>query len=78
MAHLLDAKDVNGWTPLHEGARGGHESVVRMLVEKGAKLNEGTTDGATPLYWSIKQNGIDHPVSKFLMEMGALNIGPDL
>jgi len=78
MAHLLDAKDMNGWTPLHEGARGGHESVVRMLVEKGAKLNEATSDGATPLYWSIKQNGIDHPISKFLMEVGALNIGPDL
>jgi prolyl 4-hydroxylase len=78
MAHLLDAKDVNGWTPLHEGARGGHESVVRLLVNKGASINERNTEGATPLYWSIKQNGVDHPVSQFLMELGALNIGPDL
>jgi prolyl 4-hydroxylase len=78
MAHLLDAKDSNGWTPLHEGARGGHESVVRLLVEKGASINERNGEGATPLYWSIKQNGVDHPVSQFLMELGALNIGPDL
>lgn len=78
MAHLLDAKDANGWTPLHEGARGGHESVVRLLVEKGASINEKTLHGETPLYWSIKQNGVDHPISKLLMELGALNIGPDL
>jgi prolyl 4-hydroxylase len=78
MAHLLDAKDMNGWTPLHEGARGGHESVVRVLVEKGASINERNKRGETPLYWSIKQNGVDHPVSQFLMELGALNIGPDL
>ena len=34
MVHLLDAKDMNRWMPLHEGARGGHESAVRVLVEK--------------------------------------------
>ena len=80
LGHLLDAKDNNGWTPLHEGARGGHEDVVKLLVERGANINERTMEGRgeTPLYWSIKNHGVDHPVSQLLMELGALNIGPDL
>lgn len=80
LEHLLDAKDANGWTPLHEGARGGHADVVQLLVDKGANINERTREGKgeTPLYWSIKENGEDHPVSQLLMGLGALNIGPDL
>ena len=27
--HLVHKKDFNGWTPLHEGARGGHVEVVK-------------------------------------------------
>jgi prolyl 4-hydroxylase len=80
LGHLLNSKDANGWTPLHEGARGGHVEVVKLLVEKGANINERTNEGKgeTPLYWSIVENGEDHPVSQFLMELGALNVGPDL
>jgi len=80
LGHLLNAKDANGWTPLHEGARAGHEDVVKFLVDQGANLNERTTEGrgGTPLYWSIEENGEDHPVSQLLASLGALSIGPDL
>lgn len=80
LGHLINAKDGNGWTPLHEGARAGHEEVVQLLVDRGAKINERTGGGAgaTPLYWSIKENGEDHPVSQLLLSLGGLNIGPDL
>jgi len=80
MEHLLDAKDSNGWTPLHEGARGGHEDVVKLLIDRGASINERTREGKgeTPLYWSIKENGADHPVSQLLVSLGGLSIGPDL
>mmetsp|Transcript_19014 Transcript_19014/g.39797 ORF Transcript_19014/g.39797 Transcript_19014/m.39797 type:complete len:506 (-) Transcript_19014:250-1767(-) len=80
LSHLLDAKDANGWTPLHEGARAGHVEVVKLLIEKGASVNERTMEGKgeTPLYWSIKENGEDHPVSQLLMSFGGLSIGPDL
>jgi ankyrin repeat protein len=80
MGHLLDAKDANGWTPLHEGARAGHVEVVELLVKKGANINERTMEGKgeTPLYWSIQENGEDHPVSQLLLSLGALSIGPDL
>eukprot|EP00571_Detonula_confervacea_P012213 CAMPEP_0172297392 /NCGR_PEP_ID=MMETSP1058-20130122/432_1 /TAXON_ID=83371 /ORGANISM="Detonula confervacea, Strain CCMP 353" /LENGTH=525 /DNA_ID=CAMNT_0013006541 /DNA_START=229 /DNA_END=1809 /DNA_ORIENTATION=+ len=80
LGHLLDAKDANGWTPLHEGARAGHEDVVKLLVDRGANLNQRTREGKgeTPLYWSIQENGADHPVSQLLVSLGALSIGPDL
>ena len=35
-----DSKDSYGWTPLFWAARNGHEAVVRLLVEKGAAVNE--------------------------------------
>jgi prolyl 4-hydroxylase len=80
LGHLLNSKDANGWTPLHEGARAGHVEVVKLLIDKGANINERTNEGKgeTPLYWSIVENGEDHPVSQMLMELGGLNIGPDL
>lgn len=80
LGHLLEAKDENGWTPLHEGARAGHMEVVKLLIDKGADVNKMTHEGTgeTPLYWSIKENGEDHPVSRFLMSLGAESLGPDL
>jgi ankyrin repeat protein len=80
LSHLLNSKDANGWTPLHEGARAGHVEVVKLLIDKGANINERTMEGKgeTPLYWSIVEHGEDHPVSQMLMELGGLNIGPDL
>jgi len=80
LGHLLDAKDANGWTPLHEGARGGHEDVVKLLVEKGADVNSRTREGTgeTPLYTSIQANGEDHPISRLLASLGGISVGPDL
>ena len=34
----LDSKDSNGQTPLSWAAKSGHKAVVKLLVEKGAKL----------------------------------------
>ena len=73
---IVNKKDANGWTPLHEGARGGYLEVVELLVEKGADINEITANGETPLYWAGKN---DHgPVAKFLEELGAISLGPEL
>ena len=65
----LHAKDTNGWTPLHEAARGGHEDVVRLLVDRGARIDAKERTGKTPLDWSIKANGKDHPVSQLLASL---------
>lgn len=73
-------KDDNGWTPMHEAARGGHEHVVKYLSENGANINERSNNGmgGTPLYLSVKNHGEKHPVSLFLENLGALNLGPEL
>jgi prolyl 4-hydroxylase len=76
---LVNAKDENGWTPLHEGARGGHLEVVKLLVENGADLSARTAgDGGTALWWAKQTYDEDHPVVQFLEEIGALDIGPEL
>jgi Ankyrin repeats (3 copies) len=76
---IVNAKDENGWTPLHEGARGGHLDVVKLLVENGADLSARTAgDGGTALWWAKQTHPEDHPVVQFLEEIGALDIGPEL
>ncbi|CAB9501183.1 Protein phosphatase 1 regulatory subunit 12A [Seminavis robusta] len=71
-------KDANGWTPLHEAARGGHKEVVKYLVEKGADKNALTGVGESALWWARHEYGDEHPVVEFLEELGALEVGPDL
>jgi len=75
---VVNKKDSNGWTPLHEGARGGHVEVVKLLIDNGADVNEKTNYGETPLYWAEKRHGKDHSVSKLLRSLGAISLGPEL
>ena len=76
---IVNAKDSNGWTPLHEGARGGHLEVVKLLIENGADVSARTgEDGGTALWWAKQTHGDDNEVVKFLEEIGALDIGPEL
>lgn len=78
---VVNKKDSNGWTPLHEGARAGHLKVVEMLIKNGADINEKTNFGETPLYWAEKdkkKNREKSAVSKLLISLGAVNLGPDL
>eukprot|EP00542_Grammatophora_oceanica_P010096 CAMPEP_0194047048 /NCGR_PEP_ID=MMETSP0009_2-20130614/23530_1 /TAXON_ID=210454 /ORGANISM="Grammatophora oceanica, Strain CCMP 410" /LENGTH=470 /DNA_ID=CAMNT_0038692561 /DNA_START=131 /DNA_END=1543 /DNA_ORIENTATION=- len=77
---LLHAKDENGWTPFHEAIRGGSLEAARYLHEKGANPNQRTHNGrgGTALYFAHSLHGPDHPVSKWLMEIGAENIEPEL
>ena len=49
-------------TPLHQAVSGGHEAVVRLLVERGARLDiKDKIYRGTPLGWAIyeKQTGIE-------------------
>jgi ankyrin repeat protein len=48
----LDAKDGNGWTPLHGAAYKGHDSIVALLIAGGADLNAKDADGDTPWDWA--------------------------
>lgn len=72
-------KDRNGWTPLHEAIRGGHHEAVKFLIGVGADKNARTHHGfgSTPLALAIEELTANHPVSRYLLGIGAENIGPE-
>lgn len=76
---LIYKADENGWYPIHEGARAGHEEVVKLLVEHGADYNVRTNQGTggTPLWLAESKHGKYHPVTNFLQSLGAMKIEPD-
>ena len=45
----LDARAVNGMTPLHFAAENGHAEAVTTLLEEGADSNVRDNDGKLPL-----------------------------
>ena len=49
-AHLVEAHDSNGRTPLHWAARKGHRQVAAFLISKGANVNARDEDEASPLH----------------------------
>jgi ankyrin repeat protein len=56
-------------TPLHQAVAAGHPAVVRLLVERGAKLDmEDTLYHGTPLGWA-KHTGQDE-IEKYLSTIG--------
>jgi ankyrin repeat protein len=61
-------------TPLHQAVLGGHETVVRLLVERGARLDiRDTIWHGTPLGWAIHGGGKAHPqMADCLRSLGAV------
>ena len=65
----VNAKDGDGFTPLHNAVNFGHPSateVIKLLIAKGADVNEKNDHGETPLDWA-KATG--HPKPKIKKEM---------
>ncbi len=50
----IDARNIDGVTPLHEAARNGHQALVTIMVkELGADVNVRDNQGATPLRYAF-------------------------
>lgn len=77
---VVHKRDDNGWQPLHEAARGGHQDALELLVNNGADVNTRTYGGAgeTPLHIAKRRYGAFHPVVKYLQSLGALDVGAEL
>jgi ankyrin repeat protein len=60
-------------TPLHQAVLGGHETVVRLLVARGARLDiRDTIWHGTPLGWAVHGGGKAHPqMADCLRSLGA-------
>ena len=75
---LALAKDSNGWEPIHEASRGGHQEAVQVLLAAGADVNARTNfgDGGTPLYLAQEEGHSE--LADWLESLGAISIGPEL
>jgi len=60
-------------TPLHQAVLGGHEAVVRLLIERGARLDtRDTIWRGTPLGWAIYGGGkAQTEMAAYLRSLGA-------
>jgi ankyrin repeat protein len=70
---LNDSVDFRGFTPLHVAVLAGRVEVVRLLVEKGARVNARSEDpkgiGVTPLHLATMR-GLEEVVG-YLLDRGA-------
>ncbi|XP_047984923.1 ankyrin repeat domain-containing protein 49-like [Leguminivora glycinivorella] len=53
---LINAKDINLYTPLHRAAYGNHVTTITYLLSVGAKLDAKTEFGWTPLHSAANWN----------------------
>ncbi len=65
----VDARDDDGWTPLHTAVSFGGIEVIRVLLEHGAKVGVEDKEGRTPL--SLAKGRQRDEVMKLLSEYGA-------
>jgi len=49
---LVNSKDDNGWTPLHNAAFQGNKSMVELLLAQKADVNAKTKSSTTPLHFA--------------------------
>ena len=75
----LHRVDRNGWTGIHEAARGGHTEVLDYLLENGLDINQRTHkgNGGSPLWWAKKFRGTHHKIVAHMQERGAVEIPPE-
>ena len=57
---------LDGYSPLHEAASSGFLNVVKLLVDKGANINQVSFHDETPLHVACKKGHFD--IVKFLVE----------
>mmetsp|Transcript_6355 Transcript_6355/g.9783 ORF Transcript_6355/g.9783 Transcript_6355/m.9783 type:complete len:446 (-) Transcript_6355:1110-2447(-) len=77
---IVNARDINGWTPLHEGIRKGDFDVVKFLIEKGSDINARTGnggDGGSALYWAKEFLGVGHAIVQLLEQHNAAHQEPE-
>ncbi|MFN3625904.1 MAG: quinoprotein dehydrogenase-associated putative ABC transporter substrate-binding protein [Hyphomicrobium sp.] len=65
----INARDPQGYAPVHTAARKRHPELVALFAELGANVNAPDSDGMTPLQHAVMRNHV--PTVKALLERGA-------
>jgi ankyrin repeat protein len=65
----INARDKDGFTPLHMAAGAGHADVVQLLISKGAEVNAANKIGVTPLHVAAATGHVD--IADLLISKGA-------
>ena len=79
-ADLVNVRDKNGWTPLHEAVRYGDEEMVRFLLDRGAEMNArigARQEGGSALWLAKKFHGEGHSIAALLESRGAKHHNPN-
>ena len=67
----VNAKNEDGWTPLHLAAIQNAAEVAKVLIANGAEVNANDNRGNTPLYWAESSQDDTAEVKKVLIANGA-------
>ena len=71
----VNAKDVDGCTPLFGAAVFGKNEIAELLIAKGANVNAKNNGGETPLDWTIQRK---HPETADLLRKHGGKTGKEL
>jgi len=73
---VLDKYDSDGFTPIHLAAAGGHDEIIRLLVERKADINvKDRKSGKTPFYIAVDNGHLNTAAT--LIDLGADALEPD-
>jgi prolyl 4-hydroxylase len=70
---IVNVRDVNGWTPLHEAIRTGIYEPIELLLDRGAEVNArvgANGEGVTALSLAIDNHGEESAIAQLLRERG--------
>ncbi|XP_023318093.1 serine/threonine-protein phosphatase 6 regulatory ankyrin repeat subunit A-like [Trichogramma pretiosum] len=65
----VDARDNEGWTPLHGAIFDGNINLVEILLRRGARPNIVDKRGSTPLHYSCKRDVDDENMANMLFQI---------
>nr|CAB3493161.1 unnamed protein product [Digitaria exilis] len=68
-ASLLNAKDEEGWAPIHSAASTGNAQIIDILLERGADVELTTDAGRTALHYAASKGRLN--IAEKLIEHGA-------
>lgn len=55
----MNTKDASGWTPLHVASAHNDVELVRLLLNRGARVNATDNQGHSPLKWARETGSRD-------------------